>query len=129
MGKITSIVFGCTPILFLLSCCSISPSTLSTLSRQAGLTPDMAVAASLAETTLPPAYLVTPIKVLQAEKYTEGVVFDREGNLYFSQTKAGTITVLAADGSRRIWSQVKGANVQKENTVLNVPVMIVPLAS
>ena len=113
MGKITSIVFGCTPILFLLSCCSISPSTLSTLPRQVGLSPEPAVAESLAKTTLPPAYLITPMKVLQAERYTEGVVFDREGNLYFSQTKAGTITVLAADGSRRIWSQVRGANGHK----------------
>lgn len=84
-----------------------------TPSLQAMRLPKTAVAATLSEATLPPAYLITPILVLQSDKYTEGVVFDRKGNLYFSQTKAGTITVLAADGSRRIWAKVDGANGHK----------------
>lgn len=54
------------------------------------------------ETTLLPAYLITPMLVLQTDQYTEGIVFDNAGNLYFSQTKAGTITVMAPDGQVRI---------------------------
>lgn len=69
--------------------------------------------ADLFNTTLPPAHLVTPKLVLKSQKYSEGVVIDREGNLYFCETKAGTITVLAPDGSRRLWAKVLGANGHK----------------
>lgn len=65
------------------------------------------------ETTLPPAYLITPMLVLQTDQYTEGIVFDSVGNLYFSQTKAGTITVMAPDGQVKIWASVAGANGHK----------------
>lgn len=65
------------------------------------------------ETTLPLAYLITPMLVLQTDQYTEGIVFDSVGNLYFSQTKAGTITVMAPDGQVRIWAEVAGANGHK----------------
>ncbi len=68
------------------------------------------------ETTLPPAYLITPMLVLQTDQYTEGIVFDSAGNFYFSQTKAGTITVLAPDGQVRIWAFVAGANGHKINS-------------
>lgn len=111
MGKITSIIFSCVELL-LVSCPSTKLDATSILSQQAALPPD-AVAAALSEVTLPPAYLITPMKVLHSDKYTEGVVFDREGNLYFSQTKAGTITVLAADGTYRLWARVEGANGHK----------------
>ncbi|MBF2067279.1 MAG: SMP-30/gluconolactonase/LRE family protein [Calothrix sp. C42_A2020_038] len=65
------------------------------------------------ETMLLPAYLITPMLVLETEHYTEGIVFDSMGNLYFSQTKAGNITVLAPDGEERIWASVAGANGHK----------------
>jgi gluconolactonase len=65
------------------------------------------------ETTLPPAYMITPMLVLQTQHYTEGIVFDNAGNLYFSETKAGTITVLTLDGQERIWAFVAGANGHK----------------
>ncbi|MBR8833769.1 MAG: SMP-30/gluconolactonase/LRE family protein [Stigonema ocellatum SAG 48.90 = DSM 106950] len=58
--------------------------------------------------------MVSPTQVLQSDKYSEGVVIDRQGNLYFSQTKGGTITVLPANGTRpRIWAKVPGANGHK----------------
>ncbi|WP_313954428.1 SMP-30/gluconolactonase/LRE family protein [Anabaena subtropica] len=50
---------------------------------------------------------------MQSDKYTEGVVLDNDGNLYFSQTQAGTITVLTPDGIQRIWAKVPGANGHK----------------
>lgn len=108
MRKLTSVIFICADLL-LISCIA-KLNTPSTLSWK---TPDAVVAATLPETNLPPAYLVTPMPVAQSDNYTEGVVFDRQGNLYFSQTKAGTITVLAPDGSRRLWAKVPGANGHK----------------
>ena len=107
MRKLTSVIFICADLL-LISCIAKlnTPSTLFWNS-------DAVVATTLPETNLPPAYLVTPLPVAQSDNYTEGVVFDRQGNLYFSQTKAGTITFLAPDGSRRLWAKVPGANGHK----------------
>ena len=103
-------IFSCTQLLLLVSCNHTSNSSVQT-SQQA----DKAVAAtSEEEALLPPAYLVSPTQVLQSDKYSEGVVIDRQGNLYFSQTKAGTITVLNANDRRsRIWAKVPGANGHK----------------
>jgi gluconolactonase len=68
---------------------------------------------SNSETILPPANLIAPVQVLQTKEYTEGIVFDRQGNLYFSQTKSGTIMVLGCDGACRLWAKVTGANGHK----------------
>lgn len=65
------------------------------------------------DVTLPPNESITPTLVLQTERYTEGVVYDDQGNLYFSQTKAGTISVLTPEGSCQIWATVEGANGHK----------------
>ncbi len=59
---------------------------------------------------LPPAYTVSPQVVLQVNHYTEGVVFDREGNLFFSQTKPGLVTRLTPAGQVSEWARVPGAN-------------------
>ncbi len=105
MLKIASIIFGCAELL-LVSCDSAKLDATSTLS------PGAAVAAT-SQVTLPPAYLITPMQVVQSDNYTEGVAVDRKGNLYFSQTKMGTITVLAPDGTQRLWAQIPGANGHK----------------
>lgn len=111
--KIAAVIFSCVEVLLLVFYGSHANNT-STLFQQAKLfLVTDAIAATPPVKTLPPSYLITPQKVLQTDQYTEGVVFDRQGNLYFSQTKAGTITVLAADGSHRLWAQVKGANGHK----------------
>lgn len=104
--RIAGVIFYCANLLLLASCSAAKLDIKSTLSSQ------KAIAAS-SSTTLPAAYLITPMKVLQADHYTEGVVLDTAGNLYFSQTKAGTITVYSSDGSRRLWAKVPGANGHK----------------
>ena len=91
---------------FLLSCRSAKLDAISLLSLDV-------VAATPPQTTLPPAYLNTPMMVIQSDNYTEGITFDRQGNLYFSQTKPGTITVLTPDGFSRVWATVPGANGHK----------------
>lgn len=107
--KIAAVIFTCVAVF-----CGSHANNTSTIIQQAKLfSVTDAVAATPAVKTLPPAYLITPQKVLQTDQYTEGVVFDRKGNLYFSQTKVGTITVLATDGSLKLWAQVKGANGHK----------------
>ncbi|NEQ28793.1 MAG: SMP-30/gluconolactonase/LRE family protein, partial [Microcoleus sp. SIO2G3] len=62
---------------------------------------------------LPDSDRITPIQILETEYYTEGVVFDAQGNLYFSETKPGRISVLTPTGDCRIWAQVEGANGHK----------------
>ncbi|MBP5976275.1 SMP-30/gluconolactonase/LRE family protein [Brasilonema sp. CT11] len=108
-------IFSCTQLLLLVSCNQTTQDTTSTSSVQTSQQADKVVAAtSSEEALLPPAYLVSPTQVLQSDKYSEGVVIDRQGNVYFSQTKAGTITVLNANDRRsRIWAKVPGANGHK----------------
>lgn len=105
--RIARVIFCCAKLLLLASCSSTKLDIKSNLSSQ------KAIAATSSSQTLPAAYLITPMKVLQADHYTEGIVLDREGNLYFSQTQAGTITVMASNGSRRLWAKVPGANGHK----------------
>jgi len=105
MNKMASIIFGCAELL-LVSCRSAKLDVTSILSAKT-------VAATSPQVKLPPAYLITPMQVVQSDNYTEGVAVDRKGNLYFSQTKAGTITVLAADGTQKLWAKVAGANGHK----------------
>jgi gluconolactonase len=69
--------------------------------------------ASIPKEILPLASAVSPQQVLKSDRYNEGIVFDRQGNFYFSQTKAGTITIVSPDGSSRIWAKVEGANGHK----------------
>ncbi|MEH2406077.1 SMP-30/gluconolactonase/LRE family protein [Nostoc sp.] len=85
----------------------------SNLSHTASAIADASGAANLSNTTLPPADIIKPIEVLRSQKYSEGVVVDGEGNLYFSQTKAGTITILPPNGTPRLWAKVEGANGHK----------------
>lgn len=113
MGKITPLIFSCTLILLLGLYSFAKQDASATLSQLTTPPPEAAVKATSMKAKLPPAYLITPMKVLESNKYTEGVVFDREGNLYFSETEAGTITVLSPNGSRRLWAKVDGANGHK----------------
>ncbi|WP_238845331.1 SMP-30/gluconolactonase/LRE family protein [Nostoc edaphicum] len=83
------------------------------MSYAASAIADGSGAANLSNTTLPPADVIKPIEVLRSQKYSEGIVIDREGNLYFSQTKAGTITVLPPNATPRLWAKVEGANGHK----------------
>ncbi|MFN6559508.1 MAG: SMP-30/gluconolactonase/LRE family protein [Nostoc sp. ChiSLP01] len=109
MRKFFLIVLNCVQILLLVSCRDTSKD--SSLTQTTAFS-DTAVAAS-PEVTLPPAYIISPTKVIQSDKYSEGIVLDSAGNLYFSQTKAGTITVLTPEGLTKIWAKVPGANGHK----------------
>jgi gluconolactonase len=52
-----------------------------------------------------------PVEVLRTGDYSEGVVIDREGNLYFSHEKV--ITVLAPGGASRVWAETGAPNGHK----------------
>lgn len=112
MGKITWFIFICAKLLLLTSCSSTKLNMSSNQAHAANVTADASGAAK-SNRTLPPADVIKPIEVLRSQYYSEGVVFDREGNLYFSQTKAGTITVLPPNGTPRLWAELEGANGHK----------------
>jgi gluconolactonase len=54
---------------------------------------------SLIAADLPPESAINPVEVFRTEDYSEGVVVDHEGNLYFSHEKI--ITKISPDGKRR----------------------------
>ena len=60
---------------------------------------------------LPPEDSVKPVEVLRTGDYSEGVVVDRKGNIYFSHSKV--ITVVAPDGSSRVWAETGAPNGHK----------------
>lgn len=111
MRKFSLIVLSCVQILLLASCRYTTKDAISTSAKTTQFA-NAAVAAS-PEVILPPAYIISPIKVIQSDKYSEGIVLDGAGNLYFSQTKAGTITVLTPEGLTKIWARVPGPNGHK----------------
>ncbi len=114
MSKIALfIIFLCAEILLVVSCHFERMDVRSAMPPPATLSSNKVIAATLPQATPPPAYLITPMQVLQLDNYTEGVAVDRQDNIYFSQPKAGTITVLAPDGSQRLWTQLPGANGHK----------------
>jgi gluconolactonase len=106
----TTFIFICAKLLLLNSFSSTKFEISSNLSHAATLD---ASSVDKPDTTLPPADLIKPVEILRSPKYSEGIVVDREGNLYFSQTKAGTITVLPPNGTPRLWAKVEGANGHK----------------
>ncbi|MBD2435903.1 SMP-30/gluconolactonase/LRE family protein [Nostoc sp. FACHB-110] len=111
MWKFSLLALNCVQIL-LLSACRYT-SYHDTSAQAAIQITETPVAVNSSEVTLPPAYLISPIKVLQSDQYSEGIVLDSAGNLYFSQTKAGTITVITPEGLTKIWAKVPGANGHK----------------
>ncbi len=60
---------------------------------------------------LPASGAVRPVKILEQGDYSEGVVLDREGNLYFSHGKI--VTVVSPDGSHRTWAETGQPNGHK----------------
>jgi gluconolactonase len=110
VAKITTFIFICAKLLLLNSFSSTKFEISSNLSHAATLD---ASSVDKSDTTLPPANRIEPVEILRSPKYSEGIVVDREGNLYFSQTKAGTITVLPPNGTPRLWAKVEGANGHK----------------
>src|SRR5437660_708748 len=62
---------------------------------------------------LPPESGVTPIKVVQIPSYCEGVVFDRSGNAYISDTKDGKIYRVTTSGTATVWAETGAPNGHK----------------
>jgi gluconolactonase len=62
---------------------------------------------------LPPDAEVTPVKVVEVPGYSEGIVFDREGNAYVSDTYNGTIHRVTPDGRAAPWAKTGAPNGHK----------------
>ncbi len=54
---------------------------------------------------------VTPVEVVRTNDYTEGVVVDHDGNLYFSHAKI--VTKVTPDGKTSTWAQTGSPNGHK----------------
>jgi gluconolactonase len=60
---------------------------------------------------LPAANTVVPVAVVRTNDYTEGVVVDHEGNLYFSHEKI--VTKVTPDGKASTWARTGSPNGHK----------------
>lgn len=69
--------------------------------------------AIFAASHLPPENSVRPVKVVEVPGYCEGVVFDRDGNAYISDTQHGTIYRVSAEGQAAIWTRTGAPNGHK----------------
>jgi len=66
---------------------------------------------SAAAALLPPEGDAKPVEVVRTGDYTEGVVVDHEGNLYFSHEKI--VTKVTPDGKASTWAQTGSPNGHK----------------
>lgn len=63
--------------------------------------------------SLPPEGGVSAVKVVEVPGYTEGVVFDRDGAAYISDTYHGKIYRVTADGRAAVWAETGAPNGHK----------------
>jgi gluconolactonase len=66
-----------------------------------------------AQGKLPPQASVTPVKIAEVPGYCEGIVFDRAGIGYVSDTQHGKIYTVTADGKTVVWASVTAPNGHK----------------
>ena len=71
----------------------------------------VAVAVKARGAELPPDDAVKPIEVARTGDYSEGVVVDHEGNLYFSHGKI--VTKVSLDGKASTWAETGSPNGHK----------------
>lgn len=81
------------------------------LAPTAALALILATAAPRARAELPAADSVVPVEVLRTGDYSEGVVVDHDGNLYFSHGRA--VTKRRPDGSHEVWAETGAPNGHK----------------
>jgi gluconolactonase len=62
---------------------------------------------------LPPEAAVAPVKLVELPGYTEGVVFDRDGVAYVSDTQHGTIYRVTPSGEASLWATTGAPNGHK----------------
>jgi gluconolactonase len=71
------------------------------------------LAAVFATGELPADTQVKPTKVVEVPGYSEGVVFDRAGNAYISDTINGAIHRVTPDGRESVWARTGAPNGHK----------------
>jgi gluconolactonase len=69
--------------------------------------------AASASGKLPPEKSVRPVKIVEVPGYSEGVVVDRHGNVYISDTYNGTIYRVTPDGRAAAWAKTPAPNGHK----------------
>ena len=69
--------------------------------------------AFLAPADLPPQASVTPVKIAEVPGYCEGIVFDRAGDAYVSDTRNGTIYRIGRDNTPVVWAKTTAPNGHK----------------
>ena len=72
---------------------------------------DSGVAPPAPTAVLPEAEAVRPVEIVRTNDYSEGVVIDQEGNIYFSHEKV--ITVVTPEGEDRVWAETGEPNGHK----------------
>jgi gluconolactonase len=78
------------------------------------LTPALVLSlALLAPQDLPPQNSVAPVKIAEVPGYCEGIVFDRAGDGYVSDTRHGTIYKITRDGKTVQWAMTPAPNGHK----------------
>lgn len=106
----TSIPFNCAKLLLLVFCGYAMRNTTSKLSLATQF-PNVVLASKSSQATLLPAETIKPVEVLHKDEYTEGVVIDYQGNIYFSHGEE--ISVLEPNGTSRIWAKTGDPNGHK----------------
>ena len=71
------------------------------------------VPVALAGGELPAQNAVTPVKIAEVPGYCEGIVFDRGGLGYVSDTQHGTIYTVTSDGKTALWATTTAPNGHK----------------
>jgi gluconolactonase len=69
--------------------------------------------AALLPGDLPPQGSVKPVKIAEVPGYCEGIVFDRAGQAYVSDTQHGTIYKVSPDGKTALWASTPAPNGHK----------------
>lgn len=62
---------------------------------------------------LPPQTAVKPVKIAEVPGYCEGVVFDKTGLAYISDTQHGKIYTVTTDGKTAVWASTPAPNGHK----------------
>ena len=71
------------------------------------------VAAAAVTGELPPQSAVRPVKIAEVPGYCEGIVFDRAGLGYVSDTQHGKIYTVTTDGKTAVWASTPAPNGHK----------------
>ena len=77
------------------------------------MAPVLLLSAAVVLADLPPQAAVQPVKIAEVPGYCEGVVFDRAGDAYVSDTQHGTIYRIGRDNQPVVWAKTPAPNGHK----------------